>query len=182
MINFLFRVSLHFISISLFLSIYFINQKICFVNKFYEEFIVIEPYASYFIYLLIPFLLTSIALLIKKWLAKEVYDSNSITKVENADDNFLPNYLSYIFVALGVTDFISFVIIFFILLVFTWYLQKSYFNPLLLIFGYSFYYVTNDKGKRALFICKNPIVKGNKIKKIRRINDNIFISLEKKHG
>ena len=71
-------------------------------------------------------------------------------------------------------------IIFFIIFIFIFCSQALYYNPLFLIFGYKFYYVTNSKKMKIFIISKREINgDGNLIfENLKRINDYTFIDKE----
>lgn len=128
-------------------------------------------------YLVIPFLLALIALLLSKQLATS--NIKSIKSIEVSNNDFLANYLAFFFVALSVNDSLTFFVVFGITLVFTFVSRVSYFNPVFLIFGYTFYYVVMENNIKIMLISKQKIKSPKTIDEIlvRRINDYTFIEI-----
>lgn len=92
--------------------------------------------------LFIPIVLSALSLPIIKKLPAE---SPSLYKNVNlADGEFLPVYLGYFFVSVGVTEDWTMLVLYIILFVFTLISQTQYFNPILLLFGYHYYHVTTE--------------------------------------
>lgn len=172
--NFLLRLFLTFSSVSFFVIIYLIKNKIFLTNFWDIEYF---PVIMSLIYLIIPFLLAFMALL----LSKELSPSNikTIKSVEVSNNDFLANYLAFFFVALSVDDSLTFYIVFGITLVFTFVSRVSYFNPVFLILGYTFYYILIEDNIKIMLISKQNIKSPKNIKeiKVRRINDYTFIEI-----
>lgn len=172
--NFLLKLFLTFSSVSFFVIVYLIKNKIFPINYWnIENFQIIIS----LIYLLIPFLLAIIALLFSKALSAS--DIKSIKSIEVSNNDFLANYLAFFFVALSVDDRLTFFVVFGITLVFTFVSRVSYFNPVFLIFGYTFYYVIIDDNIKIMLISKQKIKSPKTINEIlvRRINDYTFIEI-----
>lgn len=72
-------------------------------------------------------------------------------------------------------------VVFCILLVFLLCSQNLYYNPLFLLYGYKFYYVTSKSGMRMFIISKREIkeAEGLKFSNLRRINNFTFIDKER---
>ena len=142
---------------------------------------VFPDYISYIVYFLIPVLLTFISLFIANALDNDSMKSGDIKEVEQANNAFLPSYLGYFFVALGIPYFDTLIFIFAILFVFTFLSQTLYFNPLFLIFGYHFYYLTTDNNIKIFIITKKQLknLNGMSFDKLKRINNFTFIDKEK---
>lgn len=136
---------------------------------------------SLVIYIMGPILFSAICLWISRFLSCDII-SGGITDVEMANNSYLPSYLGYFFIALSVPDDnnVTFLVVFGIVFVFTFYSQSLYFNPMFLIFGYKFYYVTKSNGLKIFVISKKEIrtTTGLKFEDLRRINDFTFIDLE----
>lgn len=77
---------------------------------------------------------------------------SKVIEAEQANNAFLPSYLGYFFVALSINHFETLAFIFTILFLFTFYSQTLYFNPLFLLFGYHFYYLTTVNKTKVLMI------------------------------
>lgn len=96
-----------------------------------------------------------------------------------ADNDFLPMYLGYFFVALSISDCTTLCFIYVLVFVFTFLTQTQYFNPMFLLLGYHFYHVTTNQGTKIFLIAKGEIIRNvNDIKftELRRINDTTYIS------
>lgn len=172
--NFILRLFLTFSSVSFFVIIFLIKNKI-FPNICWniDHFQVLMS----LVYLIIPFLLALIALFLSGKLS--VSNIKSIKTIEVSNNDFLANYLAFFFVALSVNDSLTFFVVFGITLVFTFVSRVSYFNPVFLIFGYTFYYVTIKDNVKIMLISKQKIKSPKTIDEIlaRRINDYIFIEI-----
>ncbi len=172
--NFLLRLFLTFSSVSFFVIIYLIKNKIfpkiCWdINHF--------QLIMSLIYLIVPFLLALIALFLSKKLS--ISNIKNIKSIEISNNDFLANYLAFFFVALSVNDSLTFFVVFGITLVFTFVSRVSYFNPVFLIFGFTFYYVVIDDNIKIMLISKQKIKSPKAFDEIlvRRINDYTFIEI-----
>ena len=131
---------------------------------------------SYMIFICIPILLTGISLLLTHFLSDDNIEGN-IRDVEQANNTFLPSYLGYFFVALSVPYYETLLFTFAILFVFTYFSQTLYFNPLFLLWGYQFYYITTENNVKIFLISKKRIrsTQGLSFPKLKRINDFTYI-------
>ncbi|HGN6412560.1 TPA: hypothetical protein ACKUJG_002234, partial [Neisseria gonorrhoeae] len=66
----------------------------------------IEPISklSLLFYFLIPFIATATVLWLSKYLGKDEFKQGEVKELEYVNDNFLPSYLGYFFVALSIPD------------------------------------------------------------------------------
>ena len=101
-----------------------------------------------------------------------------------ADNEFLPSYLGYFFIALSINDEnVLAVFEIYVLLALGIFLSKSqYFNPLFLVMGYHFYYVVVEKNTKLFLIIKGDVIKDSseiRFEHLRRINDTTFITKER---
>lgn len=137
-----------------------------------------QNWISYIVFICIPVLFTAISLLVKQYLSDDSIESN-IKDVEQANNTFLPSYLGYFFVALSVPYCETLIFIFAILFIFTYFSQTLYFNPLFLIFGYQFYYITTENNVKIFLISKKQIrsTKGLTFPNLKRINNFTYIDL-----
>ena len=55
-----------------------------------------------------------------------------------ADGEFLPIYLGYFFVSVGVSEHFTMAVVYLIVFVFTFLSQTQYYNPIYLLFGYHY--------------------------------------------
>ena len=133
---------------------------------------------SYIVYLLIPVLIARLWL----WLSKHMPACGidcEICEVELASHAFLPNYLGYFFVALGISNTETFLYVYILIWLFTHLSQALSFNPLFLLFGYQFYFVTGKDGTKIFLITKQSMKshKDAELTDLRRINDFTFIDM-----
>ena len=108
--------------------------------------------------------------------------NGDILGIELANDAYLPSYLGYFFVALSIptNDILTLLFVFSILFLFVFCSQALYYNPLFLILGYKFYYVTNSKSMKIFIISKRElrICDSFTFNKLKRINNYTFIDRE----
>ena len=132
------------------------------------------------LYITIPVVLAGCCLLLSNGLSTDSADGG-FSNVELANDNYMPSYLGYFFVALSIGDMRVLLVVFCILLVFLLCSQNLYYNPLFLLYGYKFYYVTSKSGMRMFIISKREIkeAEGLKFSNLRRINNFTFIDKER---
>lgn len=132
------------------------------------------------LYILIPIALAGGCLVLSNGLPMDSADGG-FSNVELANDNYMPSYLGYFFVALSINDTCVLLVVFCILLVFLLCSQNLYYNPLFLLYGYKFYYVTTKSGMRVFIISKREIKEadGLKFSNLRRINNFTFIDKER---
>ena len=114
-----------------------------------------------------------------KHLSKDSIEGG-IREIEPANSTFLPVYLGYFFVALSVSTWGAMAFIYGIVFVFTFFSQAIYYNPILLLFGYRFYYVTSADGMRCFIITKRQIRsrESSGFQELRRINTMTYIDME----
>lgn len=126
--------------------------------------------------LLIPVVLSLVLILLSG-----IFEPDSIQSCKEcvlADNEFLPVYLGYFFVALSIGDKTTLIYIYVIVFVFTFLTQTQYFNPAFLLFGYHFYYVTTMHGTRVFIITRGKVIRnGNNAEflNLRRINNTTYI-------
>ena len=93
------------------------------------------------------------------------YENDSISSCREcalADNEFLPIYLGYFFVALSVGDTITLVFVYAIVFVFTYLNHTLYFNPIFLLFGYHFYYAHTEQGTKVFLITRGKVIRNSK--------------------
>ncbi|WP_121626784.1 hypothetical protein [Poseidonibacter antarcticus] len=136
---------------------------------------------SYSIYFIVILILSSISIFFIKYLSDDSIEENTITNIEPANDAFLPSYLGYFFVALSVTDIQIFFVVFGIIAIFIFYSRISYFNPMFFLFGFNFYYVTNNNNVKVLLITKRELKNTLDIEfsELKRITNYTFIDIKK---
>jgi hypothetical protein len=127
--------------------------------------------------LLIPILLSFVSILLTVLLGKD--NLNQCSDIEEVSNSFLPIYLGYFFVGLGVEKWQHLAYVYLIIVIFTYVAQTQYFNPIFLLFGFRFYNVTTNIGTKILLISRKPIRRAEELSfpQLQRINDTTFISL-----
>ncbi len=184
MITLLFRLFLTFNATSLILVVYLVKTQTV-LNILWWRLANLPHFVSYSIYFLIPVGLTFLSLLISKWLASDSIEKengvSAIKEIEQANNAYLPSYLGYFFVALSVPYCDTLIFVFAILFLFTFLSQTLYFNPLFLLFGYHFYYLTTANNIKIFLITRKKLKDPSKLEfpKLKRINDFTFIDKEK---
>ena len=132
-----------------------------------------EPFAQYnmiiniFIYLIIVFMLFGVSLFL---ITKMDNDSinNEIKDIKNVDNEYLPIYLAYFFVALSIPtehvlnqDLAIMIFIYTLICVFLISSKTLSFNPIFIIFGYSYYLVKTQNGKNIFVLTRKKIGKNS---------------------
>jgi hypothetical protein len=171
--NFLLRLFLTFSSVSFFLIVYLVQNKITFLSNIPNK----HTWIVYLLYLLIPFILTFISLGLCMLLAKSTL--NKVQSIETSNNDFLANYLAFFFVALSVNDPMTFWVVFGMTVVFTFFSRVSYFNPIFLVYGFNFYYVHTNENVKVMLISRKKLRNPDSVKptEVRRINDYTFIDI-----
>ncbi len=174
--NFIYRLLLTFNATSLILVIYFVKER-CVLGNCYQSMKNYPDWISYLIFSLVPIIFTLLSILLAKWLSKDDIPQGTIKEIEQANNAFLPSYLGYFFVALSVPYNDTLVFVFIILFVFTLLSQTLYFNPLFLLFGYHFYYLTTTNDVKLFVITRKAIKTPNNLgfENLKRINNFTFI-------
>lgn len=133
---------------------------------------------SYIIYLVLPVLIAWLCLRFSKYLSVCGMECQ-IEKVELASHSFLPNYLGYFFVALSIPNITTLIYVYAVIFIFTHLSKALSFNPLFLLFGYQFYFVTGEDGTRIFLITKQKMktYQDADLDNLRRINDFTFIDM-----
>lgn len=127
--------------------------------------------------LLFPVFLSWISIIITRFLGSE----SSIGNCKEfclADGEFLPIYLGYFFVSVGVSDNLTMLIVYLIVFVFTFLSQTQYYNPMLLLFGYHYYHVVTENGTKIFVIKKGKVIRhidNLTFRDLRRLNNTTFI-------
>lgn len=120
-------------------------------------------------------------------IAAKILSDDSIEEIQDiaiANDSYMPSYLGYFFVALSIPDrdWLIFAVVFIIVYIFTYFSQSLYFNPLFLIFGYNFYYITSHNQMRIFVISRKKGIRGAenvRFDNLKRINEFTFIDKER---
>lgn len=135
-------------------------------------------WASYLIYLVVPVLIAFVWLALSKLMPACAIECK-ICEVELASHSFLPSYLGYFFVALSIPNLNTLWYVYAVILLFTHLSKALSFNPLFLLFGYQFYFVTSEDGAKIFLITKQNMknIQDVDLSKLRRINDFTFIDV-----
>lgn len=128
------------------------------------------------VYLTIPILLSLLSLLLFKFLGDD-----KLTQCQEfslADNEFLPVYLGYFFLSVGINEDVTMIFVYSIVFVFTFLSQTQYFNPIYLLFGYHYYHVLTFEGTRIFVISRGKVIRNKDhicFDKLKRINDTTYI-------
>ncbi len=176
--NFLFKLLLTVNATSWMAIIYAIKKE--------WTFWIVPSWLMGFILIAISIALSVLSLSLTKKFKKDTLDK--CKELSLADGDFLPIYLGYFFVSVGVTEDWTMLIVFSIVFIFTFISQTQYFNPIFLLLGYHYYHVLTESGTRIFLIKKGPVAR--KVSELSagtlyRINDTTFIERterKKKNG
>ena len=131
MLNKLNQILFTIISTSWTLVVYGIQQKWTLFN--------LNIFISSIILIVSPIFLTFIWLLTANKFLPNENISGGCTDIEEANNDFLADYLGYFFIGIGIDEFKVLIMIYTIIFIFTYISQSKCYNPLLLIFKYKFY-------------------------------------------
>ncbi len=135
---------------------------------------------SWLIFILFPVITTGLSFIIARTLASDSLASSSVEEIELANNSFLPTYLGYFFVSLGVNNVPTLIVIFLIIYLFTFLSQTLYFNPIFLLFGYQFYFIKTTNKIKIFLISRKELKKpgDDSFSRLKRINNYTFIDME----
>lgn len=178
MANFAFRLLLTFNATSLLLIIFLVQKGemlgalIPALAKFNMSSLI-----SYATYLFVPVALTGISIFLSSYLGKDEFKKGEVESIEHANNSFLPSYLGYFFVALGISNWDVLWFVYVVLFVFTFLSQALYFNPLFLLFRYEFYNIKTKSGTAIFLISRHQYKQPSDIEiaTAYRINNYTFI-------
>lgn len=172
--KFLYQLFLAFNSTWLIVVVYLVKEdyRFIFLNKY-------SIYYSWIIFILVPVVLTALSFLIATTLPKDRLNNTSVKEIELANNNFLPTYLGYFFVSLGIENIPTLAVVFIIIYIFTVLSQTLYFNPIFLLFGYHFYFIKTSGNVKIFLITKKQLKTPGEdsFENLRRINNYTFIEL-----
>lgn len=126
----------------------------------------------------IPIFLSILSLVLSRWFKYSSDQIKTSKSIELADNEFLPVYLGYFFVALSVPNMYSLSFVYCIVFIFSFLAQAQYFNPILLLLGFHYYHVETNKGTKVFVISRGKVIRSVEdinSHKLRRINDTTFI-------
>lgn len=130
----------------------------------------------------LPLCLTFMTMLLSRKLNLETFEDGAIVEIEHASNVYLPSYLGYFFVALSVPSWEILTVVVIVLTVFTFHSQAMYFNPILLILGFHFYWTKTGVGTRVLLISRGEYRNAGQIDtiEVRRIDRLTFLELDRR--
>jgi len=179
----LYRLLLSFNSTSLLIVVYLVKCGfLIFPQSLWSN---VSPWVSYVIYLLVPILTTILSILVINFLDSDSIEiENGISKInfiEQANNQFLPSYLGYFFVALSIPNNETLIISYLIIYGFTFCSQALYYNPIFLLFGFNFYYVTTVNDIKIFVLTKQNLKNPSEASftHLKRINNFTFIDTYK---
>ena len=173
--NALIRLFMTFSSVSFFLVVYLVQNKIdlipCIKGKLGYD------WPVYLFYVIVPFFLGGCSIVLCKRLA--ISEINKVTHLEAANNDFLANYLAFFFVALSIKNATTFWIILAMTLLFTFVSRVSYFNPVFLVFRFNFFYVYTGEKVKILLISRKKLRAPDSFEaiEVRRINDYTYMEV-----
>jgi hypothetical protein len=135
-------------------------------------------FVSYCTYLCIPFIFTTLTIFTILFLSSDSVEGR-IKEVKQANNAFLPSYLGYFFVALSIPSFETFYYVMTIIMIFVYVTQSHYFNPILILFNYHFYYITTENNVTIFLISKKEFrtTEGLVLPRLKRINNYTYIDI-----
>lgn len=177
--DFVYRILLTINATSLLIIVYFVKMDKTPYWASYLPDIIVSSGVFYIIYLAPVLIFTALLILISCFLPQDEFRVGDIVELEQAANSFLPSYLGYFFVALSIPNFPTLFFVYAILFAFTFKSQALYFNPVFLLFGYSFYTVKTNKGVMLFFISRNVYRNPSELRIIKaaRINDFTFLEI-----
>jgi len=173
--NLILRLVMTCSSVSFFVVVYLVQNKIDLLPILSAK--LGYSWLIYLLYTAIPFILGGIAVGISKLLAKS--EIKKAISLETSNNDFLANYLAFFFVALSISDSMTFWIVLGMTVLFTFFSRVSYFNPVFLIFGFNFFYVHTGENVKVLLISRKKLRSPESFEatSVRRINDYTFMEV-----
>lgn len=130
------------------------------------------------LYLAIPIALSLLSLCLFSLVGDEQIEK--CQEFSLADNEFLPIYLGYFFLAAGIDDSTVMAFVCCIVFVFIFISQTQYFNPIYLLFGYHYYHILSNKGTRIFVLARGKVIRNREFicfNHLKRINDTTYIEL-----
>lgn len=127
--------------------------------------------------LIIPFVFALFLKLFTRFFSREKI--SNVQSCTLADNEFLPIYLGYFFVALGIDSWRVLIFVYCLIVIFTFVSNTQYFNPAYLILGYHTYHAETDLGTQIILLIKGKVIRNKgeiKNMKFYRLNDTTYIS------
>lgn len=175
MMSFIYRLFLAFNSTYLIIVVYLIKKDyyLSILSRY-------SHYLSWLSFILFPVFLTGLSFFVVKALGTDSLARTSVDEIELANNSFLPTYLGYFFVSLGIENVPTLIVVFLIIYLFTFLSQTLYFNPIFLLFGYQFYFI-KTKSNVKIFLISRKALKcpgDDDFPILKRINDYTFIDMK----
>lgn len=110
----------------------------------------------------------------------EQIERGSIENIDYANYLFLPSFLSYFFIAMSVDTYPEYFFVFTMLVLFLFRTKLFYFNPIYLLCGYNFFYLTYKDKVKILVITKQELKDPADIsfEHLKRINNYTYFDSE----
>lgn len=152
--------------------VYCIQQRYSFI---FDSFLITSLF-----FILVPFLLTIVWLRATRWFSVDNIDGGC-GDIEETQNDFLANYLGYVFIGVGVEDILVLVMVYLIIFVLTFAVQSKCFNPVLLILGFKYYDLTTSEGTKVFVITRRNLRTPNEVEfdNLRRINNMSYIEIRR---
>lgn len=166
--NFLFRILLTINATSWIVILYAIKEE----WKIFE----IPMLLCGVLYILVPVFLSLVSLVCFGFLGNDKL--TSCQEFSLSDNEFLPIYLGYFFLATGINEDSLMLCVYAIVFIFTLLSQTQYFNPIYLLFGYHYYHILSCEGTRIFVIARGKVIRnkdGICFQNLKRINDTTYI-------
>ena len=128
------------------------------------------------ILIMIPIILSGMCLLLTSSFSRDTFENCSDLK--GVSHIFLPIYFVYILIGFGAGNLSQLIFGYLFVLGIVWASQTQCFNPVFLLFGYSFYETKSDKGTNIMLITRRKLRNPEDVSfdNLRRINDSTFIA------
>ncbi|HCH28658.1 MAG TPA: hypothetical protein DEW35_04035 [Ruminococcaceae bacterium] len=127
-------------------------------------------------YLFFPVVLSLLSLFLFRFSGND--HLTACKELSLADNEFLPVYLGYFFLSVGINETETMIFVYFIICVFTYISQTQYFNPILLLLGYHYYHVLTPEGTKVFLIVRGKVIRNKNnicFDNLKRINDTTFL-------
>ena len=161
---------------SLLPAVYFIKNSTLLFNSGYAG---LNIGLDLLVFLGVPVLLSILSLC---WMKHQAKDSMSdIDEISPVNNDYLPVYLGYIFVSLGIpagasggVDWVNLVVVYCMVCLFVAFSKSLCFNPVFILFGYGYYRVKTSNNVKVFVITKRKIrnyLNGNFEAELKRVLD-----------
>lgn len=129
--------------------------------------------------LMVPVVFSLGLLKVSKWLSAD--SLIGCCECMLADNEFLPVYLGYCFVALSAPDDLTMAFVYIIIYTFTYLSQTQYFNPIYLLLGYHYYHALTNQGTRVFIIVPGDVIRNcrdRSFTNLKRMNDTTYLAIK----